>query len=83
MGTPGLAWDHLGLHRTTGQIQPSHPEDSPLHIPYLVPGWQGPTALVPGDSGLQAASDDTVEVQGLSLSHRGGGRLNPDRSLAT
>ena len=79
VGTFEFAWGHLGLHIAMWpcigpEINTNFPylRDSPHCIPYLVPGWQGPTALVPGDSGLCRAGDDAVEVQGLSLSDGGG-----------
>lgn len=41
-----------------------HPTGVPT---YLVLGWEGPTALVPGDGGLSLAGHHAVQVQGLSL----------------
>lgn len=53
----------------------------PSHLPgevYLVPGREAAPTLVPCDWGVGLPCHHTAQIKSLSLSHRGGGGLNPD-----
>lgn len=41
----------------------------PCGSPYLMPGWEGTSPLVPEDHGLRVPSHDAVQIQGLPYDH--------------
>lgn len=49
------------------------------HNVYLVPGREAATTLVPCDLCMGLPCHHTAQIQGLPLSHCGGGGLDPDR----
>ena len=52
--------------------------EPPTLPPYLVPGREAASALVPCDLGIGLSGNHAVQIQGLPFSHVGGRGLNVD-----
>lgn len=62
---------------TAGQNLPALNSPHPWPL-YLVPGGEAAATLIPRDLGMCLPGYHTVQVQGLSFGHMGGGGLDVD-----
>lgn len=69
---------HVCRAESKCRSNPACPGTLPIRPLYLVPGREAAPTLVPCDLGMGLPGHHTVQVQGLSFGHMGGGGLDVD-----